>query len=391
MTAFYELEQILTEKGKTEMSENNAPKVTVLTPTFNRPGFLGEAIKSVLSQELENWEMIIVNDGGMKVGHIVDSFNDKRLIHIDNDKNKGKSACLNQALKIAKGEYVAYLDDDDIWYPNHLKALSEALDRSDDSFGAAYSDLYGVQCVRNLEGSKRYPLHKWIQASRDYNRFFTFNFNHVLHVSLMHTKELADRVGGYDETVKVLIDWNMTRKLSFFTEFIHVPLLTGEYYMPFNITDRISCNERVDKEKYKHNLRRTRADLPPEPWEKVKRVGVVFPINEWGEKTKEFVTMLADHISYPVRYVIINRDLSKNRDECLESLGELAELKNIHILCPEKEISPLESYRMRAQLFDFDYVYLPSVRNTQKRDHRIMTAVDFMEYIPSDGLKWGVP
>ena len=126
---------------------------------------------------------------------------------------------------------------------------------------------------------------------------------------MMHRKDIAIKVGRYDENVTVLIDWNMGRKLSFTQDFKYIPKVTGEYYMPINKSDRISNLEREDSEKYKHNIRKIKADLPPEPWTKVDSVGILFPVMEWDEKTKNILTKLTDKICYPVNYYIINNKI----------------------------------------------------------------------------------
>jgi len=189
-----------------------APKVSVITPTYNRPDYLKDTIKSVLAQRIKDWELLVINDGGEDVRRIVEGFSDNRIRYFNRKQNRGKASCLNFALERARGDYIAYIDDDDIWYPNHLEVLTEALAENPD-IGVVYSDLYAVQFLKDEISGKRFPLHKFIQVSRDFNRDFMFYFNHTLHVSIMHRKNLIFDVGGYDETITVLIDWNITRKL----------------------------------------------------------------------------------------------------------------------------------------------------------------------------------
>ena len=71
-----------------------------------------------------------------------------------------------------------------------------------------------------------------IPTSRDFDRFLLCYFNHILHVSLMHRRDLLEKTGPYREGQRVLIDWDMTRRLAFFTDFLHVPRVTGEFYGP---------------------------------------------------------------------------------------------------------------------------------------------------------------
>jgi len=367
-----------------------SPHVTVLTPTFNRRDVLAEAVSSVIRQTHADWEMLVINDGGEDAADVVAGFNDRRLRYINRRRNRGKAACLNLGLKEARGRYIAYIDDDDVWYPHHLAVLTEALDRRPE-IGAAYSDLYAVNFIKDERNGRRYPLHKFIQVARDYNRDFMFTYNHTLHVSLMHRKRLALQAGGYDESISVLIDWNMTRKLSFFTDFEYIPRLTGEYYIPIGKSDRISSLQREDAENYKHNLRKIKADLPPRPWPKVETVAVVFPIFKWSQETAAILTDLTDAISYPCRFILVNCDHALQTGECHRRLGKIGALKNIDIQTPPKPLSIPEAYRFGAQCADTRYVYLPSPRVQAKTELRLISAMHYLKRSGCEGAKWSMP
>ncbi|RPJ01015.1 MAG: glycosyltransferase, partial [Deltaproteobacteria bacterium] len=368
------------------------PKVTVLISTYNRPDYLREAIGSVVRQRLEDWELLVMNDGGVNVQGIVEGFRDERIRYLDDKVNRGLAHRLNTGLRQARGDYVAYLGDDDLYYPNHLEVLSRVLDENS-GIGAVYSDLYAVQFIKGERNGKRYPLNKYIQVARDYNRDFMFYFNHTLHVSLMHRRDLALRAGGYDETITVLIDWNMTRKLSFYTDFKYVPVVTGEYYMPIFKSDRISNLEREDNEKYKHNLRKIRADLPPEPWPRVDRIAVILPVYELTDSFKARLTDLLDHLPYPSRVVLVNNDVRKGEGDCRKVLGKIGELKNITICIPGNRLSLLEAYRFGAQRVDADYVFLPSDGVDTKYDMRLFTGRYSLQLLKTEGyegIKWDI-
>jgi ADP-heptose:LPS heptosyltransferase/glycosyltransferase involved in cell wall biosynthesis/2-polyprenyl-3-methyl-5-hydroxy-6-metoxy-1,4-benzoquinol methylase/cytochrome c-type biogenesis protein CcmH/NrfG len=367
-----------------------SPKISLLMSTYNRPQYLKDALRSVIAQSLKDWEVILINDGGVDVSDIVAEIGDNRIKYIKDTVNSGKAVRMNQCLEMAKGEYIAYLDDDDILYPNHFEELSKALD-ADSGIGAAYSDLYGVQFMKDEKTGRRYVLNKFIQVSRDYNRDFMFHFNHTLHVSLMHRRDLALQAGGYDPNVTVLIDWNITRKLSFYTDFKYVHKVTGEYYMPLGASDRISNLERKDPERFKHNLRKIKADLPPEPWPKVKRIGVVLPVKRWDEDFRQRFADFLDHIDYPVRWVLVNNSSPvKPIEYCREVIGQLADLKNVTILTPSKTLSDLDAYRFGASRLDTDYVYLPTDNADPKCPFRIIRAVPFLEAAGKSGIKWNV-
>ena len=98
-------------------------KITVLMSVYNtKEDYLREAIESILNQTLREFEFIIINDASNEQTiNILDQYNDDRIIRIDNEVNHGLTASLNKGLSVAKGEYIARMDADDISYPNRLE------------------------------------------------------------------------------------------------------------------------------------------------------------------------------------------------------------------------------------------------------------------------------
>ena len=97
--------------------------VSIITPTFNSANFIEETIKSVLSQTYPNWEMIIVDDcSGDDTEEIVSQYvrEDTRIKYIRLEKNSGAAVARNKAMREAEGEYMAFLDSDDIWTAEKL-------------------------------------------------------------------------------------------------------------------------------------------------------------------------------------------------------------------------------------------------------------------------------
>lgn len=100
------------------------PLVSIVTPMYKGAAFIGETIESVLRQSYKDWEMIIVDDcspddgAGIKV---VQKYDDPRIKLIASKENRGSSGARNLALKEAKGDYISFLDADDIWHDNFLE------------------------------------------------------------------------------------------------------------------------------------------------------------------------------------------------------------------------------------------------------------------------------
>lgn len=105
--------------------KNDKPLVSVITPSYNSLFFILETIKSVQAQSYSNWEMLIVDDHSQDCSvQEIRAFtkNDERIKLITLSQNGGAAKARNIALKEAQGDYIAFLDSDDLWFPNKLQA-----------------------------------------------------------------------------------------------------------------------------------------------------------------------------------------------------------------------------------------------------------------------------
>ena len=105
----------------------NKSLVSIITPMYKGAAFVGETIESVLAQDYENWEMIIVDDCSPDDGAgiaVVESYasKDGRIKLIASKENRGSSGARNIALQTASGDYIAFLDSDDLWSPTFLSS-----------------------------------------------------------------------------------------------------------------------------------------------------------------------------------------------------------------------------------------------------------------------------
>lgn len=115
------------------------PLVTIIMATYNRAHFIKETLISIQNQTFENWECIIIDDGGTdNTQDVINSIleNDTRFQFVKRTENyqKGLPGCRNFGLYLAKGDYIVFFDDDDIIHPDNLKIGVETLKDSDFSF-----------------------------------------------------------------------------------------------------------------------------------------------------------------------------------------------------------------------------------------------------------------
>lgn len=106
------------------------PKVSVLMPAYNAGKYIREAVDSILNQTYSDFELIIINDCSQDdTEAIILDYSDPRVVYLKNEKNLGVAATLNKGLDIARGEYIARMDADDIAFPERLKKQVERLDQ----------------------------------------------------------------------------------------------------------------------------------------------------------------------------------------------------------------------------------------------------------------------
>lgn len=124
----------------------NNPTVSVIIPTYNRAHLIGRAIQSVLNQTYQDFEIIVVDDGSTdNTDEVVKDFGDERIGYIRHKGNKGGAAARNTGIRAAKGEYIAFLDDDDEFLPNKIESLLPPLQASDDTVGLVYSKVHIIE------------------------------------------------------------------------------------------------------------------------------------------------------------------------------------------------------------------------------------------------------
>ena len=102
--------------------EREAGLVSIIMPSYNTASFIEETIQSVLNQTYTNWELIIVDDCSTdNTDEVLENIKDSRIRYFKNDKNSGAAVSRNKALREAKGQWIAYLDSDDLWMPEKLE------------------------------------------------------------------------------------------------------------------------------------------------------------------------------------------------------------------------------------------------------------------------------
>ena len=196
------------------------PKISVVMPVYNTdPGWLQEAIDSVRSQTYGNWQLCIADDGSTRketrdllrrAGRL-----DRRIRVTYLPENRGISAASNAALFLARGQFVALLDHDDVLHPDALHEVVGALNEQRD-LDYVYTDEDKLE----LDGTRSNPFFK-----PDWSPDLLLSMNYVTHLSVFR-RELVNRVGGFREGFEGAQDWDLTLRVTEHSDRIaHLPKL----------------------------------------------------------------------------------------------------------------------------------------------------------------------
>ncbi|CAA0336813.1 hypothetical protein ALT721_2320069 [Alteromonas alvinellae] len=164
--------------------EQGSPKISVLLPVYNGEKYLRESLKSILNQTFNDFELIVIDDGSKDSSlEIIKSFEDKRIRLIKNQENLGLIATLNKGLELARGDFIARVDSDDICLPERFEQQSCYLDNNPDvGVIGSYSQLID-------ENGQNLGIYKVPEAHDDIVMGMVFT-NQIIHPSVLMRKSL---------------------------------------------------------------------------------------------------------------------------------------------------------------------------------------------------------
>lgn len=228
------------------------PLVSVVIPAYNVGPYLRETIESVLAQSVDNMEVIVVNDGSTdNTEEVAHGFGDSVLLV--NQSNSGAAKARNVALARSRGEYVAFLDGDDVWHTGNLEAKLEVLERERDA-GAVFGnfEIFDESGTSESDGiHSLYPVFR--RHGQDIQSIFTdgggpdtvgdrpskayvsnvfrdlFLGNFILTSTLLVRKEVVENVGYFAEEFRTNQDYEFFLRLSKMVDLAYVDKALVKY------------------------------------------------------------------------------------------------------------------------------------------------------------------
>lgn len=216
--------------------------VSVVIPAYNRPDYLELAIKSVLSQTYPIAEIIIVDDcSTTDLLPVISAFADDRIRYHKSTKNMGNGYSRNQGTKMAKSEWIAYLDDDDIWFENKIELQIEAIKKNK-----------CIACLSSLEHLETGKIHQPDVGDFVEDKQLRLG-NLYCGTSGLIVSKAAILPLLFDETLKCGVDWDIYIRLNQVGKiyYLHQPLF---YYRQGTHSGIISGLTKMTIENYDSRL-----------------------------------------------------------------------------------------------------------------------------------------
>jgi glycosyltransferase involved in cell wall biosynthesis len=214
----------------------NEEFVDIILPTYHpNLDLLERAIRSIINQHYTNWFLYLIQDGNdCDVLSLVKSLKDSRIYYYE-IPHVGKAAALNFAVEKGNSKYIAYQDDDDIWYPNHLMECISYLKANGSKF--VHTDAHEINILvtkdnKHIEVSRQ-KLHRGLVTE--------LTLMAISHINVVHERSLLDKAGIYDPSLKFYIDWDMFQRLARHTKPHHISVFTCEHNI-FTNEDGININ-----------------------------------------------------------------------------------------------------------------------------------------------------
>lgn len=220
---------------------NEQPLVSIIVRTCQRPDILRKALSSIREQTYENIQAVIVEDGeNVSEALLKNEFADLNYVYKATGEKVGRGKAGNYALALAQGEFFNFLDDDDGLLPEHIEILVNNLACSD--VRAAYSVAEERKIIIASKTPYVYKVkHKSIRYREPFNRMLLYTFNYIPIQSIMFHKSLYTELGGFDENLDNLEDWDLWVRYSTITDFCFVNQITSFYHVP--------CQKKVQKKR----------------------------------------------------------------------------------------------------------------------------------------------
>ncbi|HLP87552.1 MAG TPA: glycosyltransferase family A protein [Nostocaceae cyanobacterium] len=212
--------------------QTTQPKISVIIPTYNRKHYLAKAINSVFNQTYTDYELIVVDDASTDgtTGFLATEYPQIHCLSLPN--NRGAGGARNEGIKIAKGEFIAFLDSDDEWLPKYLETQLQYIESSPDHVIAFCG------CFHQFLNGKveKFSCQPWLPYPNLTYHLLAENFILTTSIVMVRSQDLKE-VGYFNEQLKIGEDKELFLRLLSWGKGVHVPkILVTKHSHSSNLT-----------------------------------------------------------------------------------------------------------------------------------------------------------
>ena len=234
-------------RSKREDPRRDPSLVSILIRTVGRGAWLRQALESVAQQTWPNIEAIVIEDGPQTSQAIVDEFRRRLVVRYRATGEKvGRAHAGNLALAEARGEWLNFLDDDDVFFADHVEVLMDAAEVAHvkGAYALAWETLTDIRDNDRAEYVEIAHLTRFREA---FNRLTLWHHNFMPIQTVLFHRDLYARYGGFAEDMDQLEDWNLWTRYTLEDDFLLVEKTTSKYRVPAGARESAGRQERLDR------------------------------------------------------------------------------------------------------------------------------------------------
>jgi glycosyltransferase involved in cell wall biosynthesis len=229
-----------------ESPRTATPLASILIRTVDRGAWLAQALESGANQTWPAIEVIVVEDGPARSAEVVERFRDRLTIdYVATGERVGRARAGNLALARASGEWLNFLDDDDVLFADHVEVLLEA------ALSASVKGAYGIAWETRTEITDRAAaafdeVARAVVHRQPFDRLTLWHHNYLPIQAVLFHRSLYERHGGFAEDMDQLEDWNLWTRYTLDDDFLLVEKTTSKYRVPASARDAASRQALLD-------------------------------------------------------------------------------------------------------------------------------------------------